>query len=112
VRSIFDLAGIFRTVMHSPEGQSFPHVGCYLEIIANEKLVWTNALGPGFRPVASVPSPCITASILLQPHEGRTKYTAVAKHKDEQDRNAHEDMGFHEGWGKALDQLVSAVKPI
>jgi hypothetical protein len=22
----------------------------------------------------------------------------------------HEDMGFHEGWGKALDQLVAYVK--
>ena len=42
--------GIFRTVMRSPEGQEFPNVGCYLEIIKNEKLVWTNALTHGFRP--------------------------------------------------------------
>lgn len=31
--------GIFRTVMRSPGGQEFPNVGCYLEIIKNEKLV-------------------------------------------------------------------------
>ena len=42
--------GIFRTVMRSPEGQEFPNVGCYLEVIENKKLVWTNALGPGYRP--------------------------------------------------------------
>lgn len=35
---------IFRTVMLSPEGQEFPNLGCYLEVIPNEKLVWTNAL--------------------------------------------------------------------
>src|SRR4029077_16465362 len=36
--------GIFRTVMRSPEGQEFPNVGCYLEIIKSRKLVWTVAL--------------------------------------------------------------------
>jgi uncharacterized protein YndB with AHSA1/START domain len=25
--------GIFRTVMRSPEGQEFPNVGCFLEIV-------------------------------------------------------------------------------
>jgi uncharacterized protein YndB with AHSA1/START domain len=38
--------GIFRTVMRSPEGQEFPSVGCYLEIVNTEKLVWTNVLAP------------------------------------------------------------------
>src|SRR6266850_1118177 len=28
--------GIFRTVMRSPEGQEFPNLGCYLEIIKKE----------------------------------------------------------------------------
>src|SRR5579862_2480847 len=42
--------GIFRTEMRSPEGQTISNVGCYLEIIENEKLVWTNALEPGYRP--------------------------------------------------------------
>src|ERR1700757_2562428 len=42
--------GIFRTVMRSPEGQEFPSVGCYLEVIENERLVWTDALAPGYRP--------------------------------------------------------------
>ena len=39
-------------------------------------------------------------------------YTAVAMHKDADDRRAHEAMGFHEGWGKALDQLVTAVRDL
>jgi uncharacterized protein YndB with AHSA1/START domain len=39
--------GIFRTVMRSPEGEEFPHVGCYLEVIKSERLVWTVALAPG-----------------------------------------------------------------
>src|SRR5664279_149869 len=42
--------GIFRTLMRGPEGQQFDNSGCYLEIVTNEKLVWTGALGPGYRP--------------------------------------------------------------
>src|SRR5215216_4471736 len=42
--------GIFRTVMRSPEGEEASHACCYLEIVPNEKLVWTSALCPGYRP--------------------------------------------------------------
>jgi uncharacterized protein YndB with AHSA1/START domain len=102
--------GIFRTVMRSPEGQEFPNVGCYLEVIKNEKLVWTTALEPGYRP-SNRPSSCgvsyFTAVITLEPHGKGTKYTALAIHKDEEERKKHEEMGFHDGWGKALDQLVA-----
>jgi uncharacterized protein YndB with AHSA1/START domain len=43
--------GLFRTVMQSPEGQDMePNTGCYLEVVPNERLVWTGALEPGFRP--------------------------------------------------------------
>jgi uncharacterized protein YndB with AHSA1/START domain len=108
--------GIFRTVMRSPEGQEFPNVGCYLEVIRNEKLVWTTALAPGYRP-SNRPSKAggcdeiiFTAVITLEPHGNGAKYTALVIHKDEEGRKKHEEMGFHEGWGKALDQLVAIVK--
>ena len=41
---------------------------------------------------------------------GKTKYTARARHWTAADREAHEKMGFHEGWGQCLDQLVALVK--
>ena len=67
--------GMFRTVMRSPEGQHVENAGCILEVVENEKLVWTGALAPGYRPLSR----------------------AVA-------------MGFHTGWGAALDQLVGVAK--
>jgi uncharacterized protein YndB with AHSA1/START domain len=42
--------GRFDTVMRSPEGQEFPNAGCYLEVVPERRLVWTNALLAGFRP--------------------------------------------------------------
>lgn len=109
--------GLFRTVMRSPEGQEFPTVGTYLEIVRNERLVWTNALLPDFRPanqsaieVGGCGPFVFTAVISLEPHYNGTKYTALVMHPDEAGRQQHEGMGFHEGWGKALDQLVAHMK--
>lgn len=103
--------GIFRIVMRSPEGQEFTTIGCYLEIVENEKLVWTEALAPGYRPVKGSPeSPLFTAVITLEPHPKGTKYTALAVHRDEEGRKKHEEMGFQDGWGTALDQLVAVAK--
>jgi uncharacterized protein YndB with AHSA1/START domain len=110
--------GIFRTVMRSPEGQDFPNLGCYLEIVNNEKLVWTNALEPGFRPanpaVESAAHECagfsVTAVIAFESHANGTKYTALVMHADKEARAKHEKMGFHDGWGTALDQLVAMIK--
>jgi uncharacterized protein YndB with AHSA1/START domain len=98
--------GRFRTVMRSPEGEEFDETGCFLEVVPNERLVWTGALGPGFRPQSSeLP---FTAVIELQPTaSGGTRYRAIAIHQDPQGRQAHETMGFTDGWGAALDQLVA-----
>ncbi len=99
--------GIFRTVMRSPEGKEFPNIGCYLEVVPNERLVWTDALLPGYRPAEN---PFMTAIITLESQGKGTRYTAVAIHRDDAGRKKHEDMGFYQGWGKALDQLVAHVK--
>jgi uncharacterized protein YndB with AHSA1/START domain len=99
--------GIFRTVMRSPEGKEFPNVGCFLEVVPNERLVWTDALLPGYRPS---PEPFFTAVLTLKPSGKGTRYVATAIHRDETGRKKHEDMGFHGGWGMVLDQLVEYVK--
>ena len=103
--------GRFWTVMRSPEGENFPNEGCYLEIVENERLVWTDVLAPGYRPVShEAEHLSFTCILTLEPHGKGTKYTAHAMHKDETDRKRHEEMGFHDGWGKALDQLVESVR--
>jgi uncharacterized protein YndB with AHSA1/START domain len=99
--------GLFKMTMRSPEGEDFPHSGCVLEVVPNEKLVWTDALGPGYRPSEK---PFFSVSITLEDKDGGTLYTAHAMHKDAETRKAHEDMGFHDGWGKCLDQLVQIAK--
>ncbi|MGH2625640.1 MAG: SRPBCC domain-containing protein [Anaerolineales bacterium] len=38
-----------------------------------------------------------------------TKYTARALHWTVANREKHEQMGFHQGWGESLDRLVALV---
>lgn len=99
--------GIFRTVMRSPEGQEFPNVGCYLDIVPGERLVWTDALLPGFRPA---PEPFFTAALMLEPAGAGTRYVAIAIHRDEDGRKKHEEMGFHQGWGTVVEQMAAYIK--
>ena len=106
--------GIFRTVMRGPEGQQFDNTGCILEVVEGRKLAWTGALGPGYRPrsaaaTAAVPF-VMTAIIALDDTPGGTKYTATVIHADEESCQKHAAMGFHHGWGAALDQLVALAK--
>ncbi len=98
--------GVFSTTMLSPEGQEFPNVGVFLEVLPNERIVTTDAFGPGWVPKAD---PFMVAVITLEDENGKTRYTARARHWTAEAKARHEAMGFHEGWNKALDQLVELV---
>ncbi|NJN18824.1 MAG: SRPBCC family protein [Oscillochloris sp.] len=102
--------GIFRTVMRSPEGQENEGVGCFLDVVPNQRLVWTGTLLPGFRPAPASDELVFTAIIALEPAGEGTRYTAIAMHRDAEGSAAHAEMGFHAGWGAALDQLVALAK--
>jgi uncharacterized protein YndB with AHSA1/START domain len=103
--------GTFRVVMQSPEGQVVDDSpGCVLEVVENRRFVWTGAMGPGFRPVTSeLP---FTAVIAMEPSGAGTAYRAIAIHGSADTRAEHDKMGFHEGWGLCLDQLVELAKAL
>jgi uncharacterized protein YndB with AHSA1/START domain len=96
--------GVFRFVPRQPDGVENPITCCYLEVVAFRRLVWTDALLPGYRPA---PTGFFTAVMTLEPQSEGTLCTTVALHRNVADRNRHADMGFHEGWGTVLDQLAT-----
>ena len=93
-------------VMRSPEGQEFPNRGVYLEVVRNERLVATDAYTSAWEPSEK---PFMTLILSFEDAGGKTRYTARVRHWTAADREAHEKMGFHEGWGKATDQLAELV---
>jgi uncharacterized protein YndB with AHSA1/START domain len=99
--------GIFRTVMTTPEGEDMDGAGCVLEVVENRRFAWTAALGPGFRPQESdLP---FTAVIDMEPAGDGTLYRAMAIHGTPDQAQSHKEMGFFEGWGTVLDQLVEVM---
>ncbi len=105
--------GKFLFVMESPEGKRFPHETCYLEVVEGEKLVWTTALKPGFRPSpkdTAMYDLCFTAIITLESVGNGTRYRATVLHASEESRMKHEKLGFHDGWGAAWEQLVALFR--
>lgn len=97
-------------VMRSPEGEEFPNRGVYLEVVPNERLVFTDAYVSAWRPSEK---PFFTAIVTFEDAgQGRTKYTARALHWTAEDREAHEKMGFHEGWGQCAAQLEEVASKL
>ena len=90
-------------VMRGPDGTEFPNRGVYLEIVKNERLVFTDAYTKAWEPSEK---PFFTGIITFEDEGGKTRYTARALHWTVADREAHEKMGFHEGWGLCADQLA------
>jgi uncharacterized protein YndB with AHSA1/START domain len=97
--------GIFRTLMRGPEGQTMNNVGCYLEVVRPERLIFTSVLGPEFRPIEK-PLVAFTAVLTFTAIPGGTRYAVRALHSNDADKNKHAEMGFDQGWSKALDQLI------
>ena len=93
-------------VMRSPDGTAHPNRGVYLEVIPNEKLVFTDAYTEAWKPSDK---PFMTVILTFEDEGGKTRYTARVVHWTVADREAHEKMGFLEGWGKATEQLCEAV---
>jgi uncharacterized protein YndB with AHSA1/START domain len=85
------------------EGNLHENNGVYLEVIPNEKLVFTDSYTAGWKPA---PEPFMTAIVTFEDlGGGRTRYTAVARHRTAEAAKTHADMGFFEGWGTVVDQL-------
>lgn len=100
--------GSFRTEI-SHDGTEFgPHIsGCFLAVDELERIVFTDALVADWRPAEAS---FVTAVITMENHAKGTKYTATAMHRNVADRDRHEQLGFHDGWGAVTRQLAELVE--
>lgn len=96
-------------VMADPDGNEFPNPGVYLEVVPNERLVFTDAFLAGWEPSEK---PFMVGIITFEDQGGKTLYTARARHWTAEDRETHEKMGFHEGWGQVATQLEEVARTL
>ena len=93
------------------DGREVPNVGCVLEVVPMERLVWTSMLFPGFRPAVFDDIP-ITAVITMETEGNGTRYVFTALHRNEKDCEEDKTSGWLEGTQIALDQLVAHVQSL
>jgi len=97
-------------VMKGPEGQEFPNRGVYLEVVPNQKLVFTDAyVSSEWEPSEK---PFMTVTLTFEEEDRKTRYTARVRHWTAEDKAQHEAMGFHQGWGISTDQLEALAKTL
>jgi uncharacterized protein YndB with AHSA1/START domain len=99
--------GASTITMRSPDGTEFPNAGVYLEVVKNQRLVFTDAYTKAWTPSEK---PFMTVVLTFENQDGKTNYTARVMHWSVTDREAHEKMGFHEGWATCAEQLAALVE--
>lgn len=99
--------GIF-SIDIAVEGREVPNVGCILDVVPMERLVWTSMLFPGYRPAVFDDVP-ITAIMTMKAEGAGTRYVFTALHRDEADVAANKESGWQQGTEIALDQFVAHV---
>ncbi len=100
--------GIFRVDIAGADGQEFPNLGCFLEAVPLQRLVWTSMLFPGYRPAVFDDIP-ITAIVTIESVGTGTRYVFTALHRNEADLESNKSSGWQQGTEIALDQLVAHV---
>jgi uncharacterized protein YndB with AHSA1/START domain len=109
VESDFRPGGATSVTMADENGAEYPNPGQYLEIIPNKKLVFTDGYVGDWVPSEN---PFFTAVLTFEEEGGKTRYTAKAIHWTKENKEAHEKMGFHEGWGITTSQLEQLAKTL
>jgi len=101
------VGGRFNTTF-DVDGTIMDNRGVYLDIVLQEKLVFTDAYTEGWKPA---PDPFMTTILLLSDApQGGTTYTAIARHHSPETAKTHKDMGFFDGWGTVVTQLEAYAK--
>ncbi|MEO8244948.1 MAG: SRPBCC domain-containing protein [bacterium] len=100
--------GGFETRMREGDGPFQPHVaGCFLEIVPAARVVFTTVLTEDWQPFE--PWLALTAIMTFTAENNGTLYSARVLHRNADDANKHDEMGFQQGWGAALGQLAAHV---
>ena len=100
--------GIFSIDIAVADGPEVPNLGCFLDVVPMERLVWTSMLFPGYRPAVFDDIP-ITAIVTMESVGTGTRYVFTALHRNEKDLEENQTSGFYQGTEIAVDQLVEHV---
>ena len=100
--------GVIRIDIAVGDGREVPNLGCVLDVVPMERLVWTSMLFPDYRPAVFDDIP-ITAIMTMESVGTGTRYVFTALHRNEADLENNKTSGFYQGTEIAIDQFVQHV---
>jgi uncharacterized protein YndB with AHSA1/START domain len=94
-------------IMSGPDGtESVPMEGVILEVVPNERIVFTDAFAAGWKPQKAF----MLGFFNFSPEGKGTRYRAGSRHWDEAAYKQHEEMGFTQGWSTVAAQLAELAE--
>ncbi|SMX42123.1 SRPBCC family protein [Actibacterium lipolyticum] len=102
--------GRMNITMAGPDKERIETIGSYLLVTPMTRLIFSDAYGEGFMPR---PNSFMTGVVdLSDADDGKTQIIWAARHTSAEDRQAHLDMGFEQGWNAAADQLNELARSL
>ena len=98
--------GRFAMMMSGPDGAGSPIEGVVLEVVPNERIVFSNAFAAGWVPQR----PFMVGLFDFAADGVGTRYRAASRHWDVETMEQHQKMGFEHGWTMVAAQLAALAE--
>ena len=104
--------GAWHIDMRSPDGTVYPNKGKYLEVVKDEKIVYTDEVNPADAVWGGNPPPSATHTVIFEDYQGKTRVIAASRLASAAERARMIKLGALEGFGQMLERLEALLKVI
>jgi len=106
------VGGKWRIDMQAPNGKIYPNAGEYLEVVPNERLVYTDVPDPTIAEWRGEPPQPRRNVVRFVQQDGRTVVTLEIHFATAADRERMLALGMQHGLGQALDRLEALIASV
>lgn len=103
------VGGSFSLAMRAPDGNVYPCVGTFREVVSQVRIVYEGVATEGHPCGAGIP-PRATVTVSFAEQDGRTHLTLHTRFATAERKRAAADARFVLSWEEALDRLAQALK--
>ena len=103
------VGGRFSLEMRAPDGNVYPCIGTFLEIVVSERIVYEGETADGHPCGAGIP-PRATVTVSFAEQAGRTCLTLHSRFASAERKQAAADARFVVSWNEALDRLAEVLR--
>jgi uncharacterized protein YndB with AHSA1/START domain len=103
------VGGNFRLEMRAPDGNLYPCVGTFREIVEQERIVYEGEATEGHPCGAGIP-PRATVTVRFAEQDGKTRLTLHTRFASAERKHAAAEARFVVSWEEALDRLEDVLR--